>query len=496
MVPGPQPPAVSVVVPTYERRELVVRAVRSALAQTFRDLEVIVADDGSTDGTGEAVAALDSPRVRYLRQRNRGPSAARNAGIAVARGELVAFLDSDNLWRPEHVAVLVDAFARWPEAVLAATVPFAPAAGLIHPLPRELVASSVGFTTAVAVRRRELDAVGGFDEQLWADEDGDLWLRLAFRGPFAVVRRRTVAIRATRESLWERNRRRGAFLDSFERSSRRLAAEVATLNPELAPRAAGRLELSRVLRALARDDRDAVRRGLERACRLLPELSSEPEAVLRRLTVFLPAGADREGAWRICATAAELWPDPRAPSAIMLRLYAAVAALRLGRPREAARLVQGLPAGAALRLGARSGPLVARVAVRRLDRLLHCGREATDLGSVRHVGEDDGAHRDDGAGSDREMVAHHGGHPDERVLADADVAGDVRSRVERDERSDPSVVADEDASPKQSVSSDRRMGADDDARRDDRAHPDVAPRRDVGTRVDDRDERPPGALET
>jgi glycosyltransferase involved in cell wall biosynthesis len=96
--------AVSVVIPTYQRRRFVVRAVESVLGQTVQDSEAIVVDEGSTDGTAEALAGLD-PRVYHVWQENRGVSAARNAGIRLARAPIVAFLDSDDRWR---------AAPRWP----------------------------------------------------------------------------------------------------------------------------------------------------------------------------------------------------------------------------------------------------------------------------------------------------------------------------------------------------------------------------------------------
>ena len=108
---------ISVIIPTYQRREYVARAVRSVLVQTFSDFELIVIDDGSTDGTDEALTGLDS-RLRYQWQENGGPGAARNAGIALARGEIVAFLDSDNRWLPRHLAIVTDVLERHPEAVL------------------------------------------------------------------------------------------------------------------------------------------------------------------------------------------------------------------------------------------------------------------------------------------------------------------------------------------------------------------------------------------
>ena len=97
-------PCVSVIIPTYNRRALLGRAVDSALKQTERDIEVIIADDGSTDGTEALFAGETDPRVRYCRLPHAGACAARNAGIDLARGKYIAFLDSDDVWRPDKLA--------------------------------------------------------------------------------------------------------------------------------------------------------------------------------------------------------------------------------------------------------------------------------------------------------------------------------------------------------------------------------------------------------
>src|SRR5436309_10403806 len=98
-----RPVTVSVVRPTHDRGRVVVEAIESALAQTHPPLEVIVVDDGSTDDTAERVGRLRDARVRYLRRPHAGVSAARNAGIAAATGDLVAFLDSDDPWKPDKL---------------------------------------------------------------------------------------------------------------------------------------------------------------------------------------------------------------------------------------------------------------------------------------------------------------------------------------------------------------------------------------------------------
>lgn len=104
----------TVVIPTYNRGHVVMRAVASALAQTHHDLDVVV-DDGSTDDTADRLKVVDDPRLRYVRCPHAGVSATRNAGVALATGEIVAFLDSDNEWKPGKLRCELAFLARHPE---------------------------------------------------------------------------------------------------------------------------------------------------------------------------------------------------------------------------------------------------------------------------------------------------------------------------------------------------------------------------------------------
>jgi hypothetical protein len=322
-------PTVSVVIPTYQRRDLVAGAVRSVLAQTYNDLEVIVVDDGSVDGTCESLATLDC-ELRYHRQPNRGVAAARNAGVALARGSIVAFLDSDDRWLPDHLAVLTETFARRPSAVLVSTSPRHRAEGraapddavLLQALPACLYGNPVGWPSSIAVRRADLVAVGGFDEQLPVGEGGELWARLAFRGPFGLLQRRTIVKQRTPNSLVERWRDSGAFLDAFETTARRGAEQLDTLTGGAAERlrtcAAGALEFVAALRALVRRDEGSVVAGLDEACRLLPQLSGDAESLDHRLRLLPHAGNPRVQRYRI-TTLASVWPDRRSQTAASLR---------------------------------------------------------------------------------------------------------------------------------------------------------------------------------
>ncbi len=345
-------PAVSVVVPTFQRREFVLRAVRSVLAQSFRDFELVVVDDGSTDGTGEALAGLDR-RIRYLWQENRGPGAARNAGVRAASGPVVAFLDSDDRWLPGHLAVCVETLERFPEAVLVSTCPGQHVAGRQRPRDARIVDAlpllygelSIGIPSCVAARRHDLIEVGGFHEGLATIEDAELYLRLAARGPFALVQRRTIVQQITERSRHALAMEGGGVLTAIEaaaeagvavaRASRRSDREL------LLARAEGKVRYAAAVRALVEGDDVRARESLEAACRLLPELSRSPVLVARRIANVAATGA----AERV-ARAAALWPDARSDTAAFLRLVAAAYAVRGGRVGAAARMLARRPLAA------------------------------------------------------------------------------------------------------------------------------------------------------
>jgi len=205
-IPNRQP-LVSTIIPTYNRASVIANAVESVLQQTYKNVEIIVIDDGSTDST-EASLARFRNQIRFVQQKNQGPAAARNRGIEAARGEIVAFLDSDDLWKPRklerQVAVLERAGNSVPCCLCNAslrsndgmeTESFAVAE--IYPSfaeglwlnPAEILATRfVFFNQAVAVRKWALDQVGGFDESLWLLEDWDLAVRLSFLGTWSFIR--------------------------------------------------------------------------------------------------------------------------------------------------------------------------------------------------------------------------------------------------------------------------------------------------------------------
>jgi hypothetical protein len=384
-VPDAPRPIVSVVIPTYERRDFVRRAVASVLAQTFVDFELIVVDDGSTDGTRAALGNLDR-RIRYEWRENGGVSSARNVGIGLARAEIVAFLDSDDHWLPEHLAVLIEVLSRHPEAVLCSTSPRFHAGGRQAPdeaevgdaLPLLLVENLVGAPSGVAVRREALLAVGGFDERLVVMEGWELWLRLAALGPFALLQRRTFVFQATRGSLTERSSRSGEYqraLGIVASSAATMAADSARPDSsDLVERAAGLGAYFDAQRALFRGDDSAARAALSDACARLPELSLEPQLVVNRLSLVR---FGREGRLRSYSAAARLWPDARADTALYLRFHALVLAVRLARGSDVVELVRGWPLSATPGFLARNTSVFARLVQRRIQKRRYRGHDAT-----------------------------------------------------------------------------------------------------------------------
>lgn len=194
-------PRVSVVLPTWNRADLLPRAVASVLAQTFHDVELIVVDDASTDGTEAWLAKVDDPRVTTVRRAERGgPAAARNLGIERARGELVAFQDSDDEWAVDRLARTVEAFDAAEPAVVYSDLLLVQPDGstevLVVPEPHpgvvideqrlQYATWGIGIQSSLVPRRWLLEA-GGFDERLPAFEDLDLFLRLAATHPFRRV---------------------------------------------------------------------------------------------------------------------------------------------------------------------------------------------------------------------------------------------------------------------------------------------------------------------
>lgn len=196
---------ISVVIPLYNKGQFIARAVDSVLAQSMSDWELIVVDDGSSDQGPAIVEGYQSERVRLVRQANAGVSAARNQGVRMAQAKLVAFLDADDYWAPDHLANLAEAAQQLPQCLAWATAYFVvPEFGSARAIA--LPAEQVGRTTvmpdyfaqirshehpihssAVMVQRDAMLRLGGFPAGVSAGEDIIMWSRLVCAGSLGYV---------------------------------------------------------------------------------------------------------------------------------------------------------------------------------------------------------------------------------------------------------------------------------------------------------------------
>jgi len=206
---------VSVVIPTYNRGYVVGQAIDSILNQTYHNTEIVVVDDGSTDNTLEKLKQYGD-RIRVVSQRNSGPSVARNHGIRASRGEIVAFLDSDDLWLPTKLERQVSIMQRQTNIVCClcnakhkfrdgtehnmfdrAQLRHASGEGVWLNVTDVLATRCVVLCQMLAVRRDALERIGGFDESLRFLEDYDLSLRLSIEGAWGLIQEPLALINST-----------------------------------------------------------------------------------------------------------------------------------------------------------------------------------------------------------------------------------------------------------------------------------------------------------
>ncbi|MFW6331849.1 MAG: glycosyltransferase family 2 protein [Thermodesulfobacteriota bacterium] len=244
---------VSVIIPTYNRAEMVGEAIESVLNQDFSSFELIVIDDGSTDQTSKVLRSFGR-RIRSIRQENKGVSAARNLGICHASGEWIAFLDSDDLWLPGKLTAQVDFFRRNPASLICQTQEIWIRNGRrVNPKHRHEKRSGMIFEpslalclvspSAVMIRRSLFDLVGRFDENLPACEDYDLWLRIGRRFPVHLIDRPLIVKRGGHEDQLSQT----PGLDKFRIASLQNLIDSGTLDS---------------------DQERAARRMLQKKCRI------------------------------------------------------------------------------------------------------------------------------------------------------------------------------------------------------------------------------------
>jgi len=188
-------PLVSVIIPAYNRAHLIGRAIASVLAQSYRNFEIIVVDDASTDNLAAILAEANSPQLRCITHpRNRGAAAARNTGIAAANGEFVAFLDSDDVWYPDKLAAQVAAMRQQPPEIVGHVCAYdclregysprviAPGWDPLTFRRHQLLGCTCGPGTTLLCQRSVFAEIGPLDEELRRLEDWDWLLRLSEKG--------------------------------------------------------------------------------------------------------------------------------------------------------------------------------------------------------------------------------------------------------------------------------------------------------------------------
>jgi glycosyltransferase involved in cell wall biosynthesis len=230
-------PLISVIIPAYNAEKTLAETLRSVLSQTFQDLEILVVDDQSTDRTRDIAESIEDDRLSILTGIRAGVSRARNQAIAAARGELITFLDADDLWTPEKLQAQYDALCADPKAEVVYS--------WIHCIDEQgkflrrcnevfwsgdvwerlLLENFIGNGSNVMVRRSALDKVGIFDESLINAQDTDLWIRLARQCHFVVVPKPHILYRISQGSL-------SSNLLSLERSSLRVIEKALETAPE------------------------------------------------------------------------------------------------------------------------------------------------------------------------------------------------------------------------------------------------------------------------
>jgi glycosyltransferase involved in cell wall biosynthesis len=221
--PESSTPRVSVIIPAYNTAPFIAETLDSVFGQTFRDFEVIVINDGSPDtGELELVLQLYMTRIRYIRQENRGLSGARNVGVRLARGELLAFVDSDDIWMPDYLSAQVEFLDSHPgvHASIADALLFGSGGEVVWRMLKQGTDPVLNFeqmlkrkggqlpSAMVARRQRVLD-IGMFDEQTRIGEDVEFCVRLCFpNGAIGYLGRVLVKYRQRSGSLTEDPRRR------------------------------------------------------------------------------------------------------------------------------------------------------------------------------------------------------------------------------------------------------------------------------------------------
>jgi len=194
---------ISVIIPLYNKKKYIMRAINSVLNQTYRHFELIIIDDGSTDGAINEIRKIKDHRIKVIQQNNRGVSAARNRGIEEAKGELVAFLDADDVWKRDFLETIINLRGKYPQAGAYGTaVEFKMPDGSVKLAQYESISKEAWegiidnyfqcsmknpliTASSVAIPKKVFKNVGEFPQNIVRGEDLDMWCRIALEYPIA-----------------------------------------------------------------------------------------------------------------------------------------------------------------------------------------------------------------------------------------------------------------------------------------------------------------------
>lgn len=291
---------ISVIVPTYNHARFLPKTLRSILNQSHQDLEIIVIDDGSTDRTRNIVKGF-GPDIKYIRQRNRGVSSARNTGIAVADGDLLAFLDADDIWQTRFLEETSNLLLEAPQFTVAYSWwSYIDAEGLRLPevgrrsdigdLLSRLAIGNIFPPSSAIVRAQAVQNCGGYSSKFSILADWDLWLRIAKNGGrFGCVQTSLVQYRVHESNMssdYEREMdEREVVLDSFFNGFD-LPSEITSL----APQAYAKIRLNAGLRLFGLGEIGTASQEIAKASFMWPEILMAEETYYRLICAEQPLG--------------------------------------------------------------------------------------------------------------------------------------------------------------------------------------------------------------
>jgi glycosyltransferase involved in cell wall biosynthesis len=205
-------PLISIIIPVYNGEKTILETIQSVLNQTFKDFEILIINDGSTDSTLEVIASIPNSNIKVFSYPNTGVSASRNRGIALASGEYISFIDADDLWTPDKLEAQLKALQENPQAAVAYSwTDWIDESGTVinggchHKISGNvyahlILADFIGSGSNPLIRKSALLELNGFDQSVPPAEDWDMWLRLAAHYLFTVVPQAQILYRISHQS--------------------------------------------------------------------------------------------------------------------------------------------------------------------------------------------------------------------------------------------------------------------------------------------------------